>query len=252
MIRASVAAFLALAVSSAFATDVPVSVFVTTKDGKAVDLSGWTASIKLEPKGLEAKTVALDLKKVEGGSPSTDHGGQVVVLDDLAVEYVPGWTPGDKAESSYFTVNAPLNAWVCPMQCVDPADKPGQCAKCGMDLEEGGFGYAATITFKTAAGEKVVKGFTNPTPAPASWADGVKEAKTHVGKALKGSAAIPRVRRIRRIAEVLATLAGDDAGKKAKAKAVGKACDAAEEKLLSGDASDELNKLESKISGLPE
>ncbi|MCE9582575.1 MAG: hypothetical protein K8T20_08790 [Planctomycetes bacterium] len=242
---------------SAAAEDV-VSVFVTGKDGKAADLTGWTASLTLESKGLATRTAALDFKLPVTAQPRADapeHGGHFVRIDgDLSVELVGGWSPGAGGLAPFFEGHVSLKAWECPMKCVPAEDKPGKCGKCEMDLDHADVTWTATVTFKTPAGEKVAKALSLPPPVPTTYGDAAAEAKAQLGRALMGSAALPRVRRIEQLAEALPALAAEDirAAVKVRVQAIREACEAAVVELATGKmATEQMKTLEKKVEGLP-
>ncbi|KAF0245735.1 MAG: hypothetical protein FD180_1342 [Planctomycetota bacterium] len=239
-------------------TGEPVTVFVTDKDGKQVDVEGMTATVTVTIKGAGSRTATLEARKATDPTaklPAAEHGGQIVTtVEGLRVEFIPGWSPGKSADAPCFEGTLALKAWACPMACVLPSDKPGKCSKCDMDLEISFVDFTASVKFKTAAGEQEAKGFSVPTPLPPTYAEAAQEARTQAGHAPKGSAALPRVRRVRRLSEGLVELAAADLKEavRVKAKAIRTACDEAEKALLAGqDASEPLELMGKKVSSLP-
>ena len=255
---ALLAASVATRAEVAAAVAEPVTVFVTGKDGKQVDSEGMTATLTVTIKGAGTRTAVLEPRKATDPSakmPAAEHGGQIVTTTGgLRIEFVPGWSPGKSPDAPCFEGTIALKAWACPMACVDPSDKAGKCSKCKMDLEMLAVDLTATVTIKGKDGEHEAKGFALPTPLPATYADAAREAKEQAGQAVKGSAALPRVRRVRRITEGLLELAsaGQKDSVKAKVKVIRTACDEAEKALVAGkDASEPLGLIEKKVSSLP-
>ncbi|MEK7466833.1 MAG: hypothetical protein AAB074_05395 [Planctomycetota bacterium] len=237
----------------------PVTVFVTDKDGKQVDTEGMTATLTVTIKGAGTRTAALTARNATdpaAKSPPAEHGGQVVTTaDGWRVEFVPAWSPGKAPDAPCFEGTIALKAWACPMACVDPSDKAGKCSKCGMDFELLSVDFTASVSIRGKDFAHVAKGYAVPTPLPATYAEAATEAKDQSGWALKkSSAALPRVRRIRRLLEGLVELAsaGQKDAVRAKAKVIWKACDEAEKALVAGqDASESLELINKKVSSLP-
>jgi len=236
----------------------PVTVFVKDKDGRQVDGEGMTATLTVTIKGVGPRTAtlqALPTREAAGKPPAAEHGGQIVTTGDgLRVEFVPGWSPGNSRDAPCFEGMISLKAWACPMACVDPSDKAGKCSKCKMDLEMSYVDFTATVTLRGKDVEHEAKGFSVPTPLPATYADAAKEAKDQAKQALQRSAALPRVRRIRRLSEGLVELAvaGQKEAVRVKVKAIRTACEEAEKALAAGqDASEQLGLIDKKVSSLP-
>ncbi len=171
-----------------------LKVYVGDKDGKPVDVSGWTATLIIEPKGMARKTIKLDLnqpKEKKDAKNAVDHGGQVVDMEggfkvELVVEAGhAGHGEKDEDEGlAHFETKMSLDVFACPMRCVPPTDKAGKCAKCGMALKGAPMEFTAVVVFKTKDGAKNAKGFEYPPEIPATYAAAVEKTEVHL-KAIK-------------------------------------------------------------------
>jgi hypothetical protein len=240
-------------------TTEPVTIFIRDKDDKQVDTKGMSAMVTFAVPGTGIRRTGLLNARAAGDPaaqlPPVEHGGQVVTTTDgMKVELVVGWSAGKQPDAPCFEGNVTLKAWACPMACEAPADKAGTCSKCKMSLELSYVEMTAAVKIKGINGDQELTGFAMPTPLPTTWADAVKEAKIQSGQALKGTAVLPRVRRIRRLCDGLVELASADQkdAVKAKAKTIRTACDEAEKATLAGqDASEPLGLIDKKVSSLP-
>lgn len=171
-----------------------IKFYVGDKDGKPVDLAGWTATLILEPKGMAKKTVKLELeqpKEKRDVKSAVDHGGQIRDMEggfkvEMVVEKAHGDHEKEHAEKdeeegvAHFEAALSLEVYVCPMKCVGPSEKPGKCSKCGMELKESEMEFAVIVVFKTKSGPKNAKGFEYPPAVPTNYPDAVAKMESHL------------------------------------------------------------------------
>lgn len=136
-----------------------VRIYVSDRDGKPIDPAGAEGSIQArfrqrsknavggnvavvaangkEPSYLEVK---VDLSKVEEGAATAG----------IQLKKLPG---GGEASFQEAFKLARLPEWACPMNCVEPTQAAGKCAKCKMDLVQRWFIYACPDHEKVTAQE---------------------------------------------------------------------------------------------------
>ncbi len=160
-----------------------IKVYIGDKEGKPVDLSGWSGQLIIEPKGMPKKTLKLDLaqpKETKAGKSAIDHGGQVVDMEggykvELVVE--KGHEEHDKEHGeedeqeglAHLETKTLLQVYACPMKDSAPSEKQGKCPKCGMPLKQADMEFTAVAVFKTKDGTKNAKGFEWPPEVPATF-----------------------------------------------------------------------------------
>jgi len=78
---------------------------------------------------------------------------------------------GDHAPP-HFRAMVDLVSYVCPMRCVNPQPKPGQCARCKMDLVEDTSAWQVVVVLTEGGKTRNVKGFKYPSLEVATTLEG--------------------------------------------------------------------------------
>jgi len=153
-----------------------VRVFVARPDGTPVRLEDATVLVYLEPEGGRRQTLKPEAKS---GTPANAESlpKDVAWRDADTVRVGVAFSvPPTPIAAAHHAAAFTAEGYACHMKDAPPEEKPGDCPKCGMDMERGPLELDATVVLRLEGKTFSVRGFHYPPEKrPETFAEGVAE-----------------------------------------------------------------------------